>query len=279
MRTRRTFGDLLKACGAFLALAVLVAGVPAALAYFIGWPLPHRMPTPDMLREEVSAGVFIDVLTVVVWLAWAQFTACVLVEVKGALSGVGLPVRVPGAGPSQLLARQLGHRGAAAGLQHGELRAGAGPARSPCPAAAARADRRQCPTPAGPAAVGRARRAAGRRRCARHGRERQRHGGAGRRRWEGRRCGAAVRGGVLGAGGADEVLPHPASGGPAPRLAVGDRRAAPGRRAAVQGDLPAQQGPGAAGRFPALRGEPHPARLDHGDARRRARRRTGRDAG
>lgn len=107
VRTRRTFGDLLKACGAFLALAVLVAGVPAALAYFIGWPLPHRMPTPDMLREEVSAGVFIDVLTVVVWLAWAQFTACVLVEVKGALSGVGLPVRVPGAGPSQLLARQL----------------------------------------------------------------------------------------------------------------------------------------------------------------------------
>ncbi|MEW2217869.1 BTAD domain-containing putative transcriptional regulator [Streptomyces sp. NPDC006990] len=107
MRTRRTFGDVLKACGAFLALAALVAGVPAALAYFIGWPLPHRMPTLDMLRDEVSAGVFIDVLTVVVWLAWAQFTACVLVEVKGALSGVGLPARVPGAGPSQLLARQL----------------------------------------------------------------------------------------------------------------------------------------------------------------------------
>ncbi|SES07798.1 hypothetical protein SAMN05421870_108118 [Streptomyces qinglanensis] len=107
VRTRRTFGDLLKACGAFLALAALVAGVPAALAYFIGWPLPHRMPTLDMLRDEVSAGVFIDVLTVVVWLAWAQFTACVLVEVKGALSGVGLPARVPGAGPSQLLARQL----------------------------------------------------------------------------------------------------------------------------------------------------------------------------
>ncbi|MFE9390339.1 hypothetical protein [Streptomyces sp. NPDC006784] len=107
VRTRRTFGDVLKACGAFLALAALVAGVPAALAYVIGWPLPHRMPTLDMLRDEVSAGVFIDVLTVVVWLAWAQFTACVLVEVKGALSGVGLPARVPGAGPSQLLARQL----------------------------------------------------------------------------------------------------------------------------------------------------------------------------
>ncbi|MGP3987619.1 hypothetical protein [Streptomyces sp. 3N207] len=107
VRTRRTFGDVLKAFCAFVALAVLVAGVPLALAYFIGWPLPHRMPSPAMLREEVSVGVFINVLTVVVWLAWAQFTACVLVEVKAALSGVGLPARVPGAGPSQLLARQL----------------------------------------------------------------------------------------------------------------------------------------------------------------------------
>ncbi|MBO8195885.1 hypothetical protein ITI46_30185 [Streptomyces oryzae] len=107
MRTRRTFGDVLKAFCAFVALAVLVAGVPLALAYFIGWPLPHRMPSLDMLRHEVSVGVFINVLTVVVWLAWAQFTACVLVEVKAALSGVGLPARVPGAGPSQLLARQL----------------------------------------------------------------------------------------------------------------------------------------------------------------------------
>ncbi|MGP3975339.1 BTAD domain-containing putative transcriptional regulator [Streptomyces sp. 8N114] len=107
VRTRRTFGDVLKAFCAFVALAVLVAGVPLALAYFIGWPLPHRMPSLDMLRDEVSVGVFINVLTVVVWLAWAQFTACVLVEVKAALSGVGLPARVPGAGPSQLLARQL----------------------------------------------------------------------------------------------------------------------------------------------------------------------------
>lgn len=82
VRTRRTFGDVLKAFCAFVALAVLVAGVPLALAYFIGWPLPHRMPSLDMLRDEVSVGVFINVLTVVVWLAWAQFTACVLVEVK-----------------------------------------------------------------------------------------------------------------------------------------------------------------------------------------------------
>ncbi|MFH9110054.1 hypothetical protein ACH4LN_28795 [Streptomyces albus] len=107
VRTRRTAGDIVKAFCAFVALAALVVGVPLALASVMGWPLPRRMPDWDMLRDEVGVGTFVDVLTVVVWLAWAQFTACVLVEVKAAVSGVGLPARVPGAGPSQLLARQL----------------------------------------------------------------------------------------------------------------------------------------------------------------------------
>ncbi len=59
------------------------------------------------MRQPVTASVFVDVLTVVVWLAWAQFAACVIVEGKAEISGIGMPSRVPGAGPSQLLARQL----------------------------------------------------------------------------------------------------------------------------------------------------------------------------
>ncbi|AVH57180.1 MULTISPECIES: BTAD domain-containing putative transcriptional regulator [Streptomyces] len=104
---RRTFGDFVKAFGAFVALAVLLVGVPGALVVSVGWPLPHGAPSLDWLQQEITVGTFIRVLTVIVWLAWAQFTACVLVEVKAALSGVGLPNRVPGAGASQLLARQL----------------------------------------------------------------------------------------------------------------------------------------------------------------------------
>lgn len=104
---RRSFGDFVKAFFAFVALLVLVVGVPAALAVLIGWPLPHGVPSLDWLRQEITVTTFLHILTVVVWLAWAQFTACVLVEVKAALSGVGVPGRVPGAGPSQLLARQL----------------------------------------------------------------------------------------------------------------------------------------------------------------------------
>ncbi|GAA1903383.1 BTAD domain-containing putative transcriptional regulator [Streptomyces sodiiphilus] len=107
VKTGRGPGDILRALGAFLALAVLVAGVPLSLAYFIGWPLPSSMPGLDALRQEIGTEVFINVLAVLVWVAWAQFTACVLVEIRAAVSGVGLPRRVPGAGPSQLLARQL----------------------------------------------------------------------------------------------------------------------------------------------------------------------------
>ncbi len=107
VRAGRSFGDVLRAVLAAVALAVLVVGVPAALAYFIGWPLPHVMPSLDMLRHEITFGVFERVLALAVWVAWAQFTACVLVEAKAAVSGVGMPARVPGAGPSQLLARNL----------------------------------------------------------------------------------------------------------------------------------------------------------------------------
>ncbi|MFI7317746.1 BTAD domain-containing putative transcriptional regulator [Streptomyces venezuelae] len=106
-RRRRTVGDFVKAFLAFVALAVLLVGVPGALVVFVGWPLPGGTPSLSWLQQEITVSTFINVLTVVVWFAWAQFTACVLVEIKAALSGVGIPGRVPGAGGSQMLARQL----------------------------------------------------------------------------------------------------------------------------------------------------------------------------
>ncbi|MYS24367.1 DNA-binding transcriptional activator of the SARP family [Streptomyces sp. DvalAA-14] len=105
-RRRRSVGDFVRALAAFLALAVLLIGVPGALLYFIGSPLPHHFDS-DLVQQPITAETFVNTLAVVVWLAWAQFTACVLVEAKAAVSGVGLPHRVPASGPSQLLARQL----------------------------------------------------------------------------------------------------------------------------------------------------------------------------
>ncbi|MFC7896367.1 BTAD domain-containing putative transcriptional regulator [Streptomyces sp. NPDC057381] len=104
---RRSFGDFVKAFLAFVVLLGLVVGVPLALAMTAGWPFPDGAPSLDWLQREITVHTFLNILTVVVWFAWAQFTACVLVEVKAALSGVGVPGRVPGSGPSQLLARQL----------------------------------------------------------------------------------------------------------------------------------------------------------------------------
>ncbi|WP_037910586.1 BTAD domain-containing putative transcriptional regulator [Actinacidiphila yeochonensis] len=105
-RRRRTPGDILRAFAAFVALLVLVVGVPAALVHFIGSPFPHHVDS-DVLQQPITSETFVNTLAVVVWLAWAQFTACVLVEAKAAVSGVGMPTRVPASGPSQMLARQL----------------------------------------------------------------------------------------------------------------------------------------------------------------------------
>ena len=104
---RRTTGDVVRAIGALVLLAVLLGAIPYALVRFIGWPLPHQMPTGDSLRQPLSSQTLVKALAVVVWLAWAQFSACVIVELANARRGVGIPAKVPGAGPSQFLARQL----------------------------------------------------------------------------------------------------------------------------------------------------------------------------
>ncbi|HTJ72050.1 MAG TPA: BTAD domain-containing putative transcriptional regulator [Actinospica sp.] len=106
-RYGRTAGDVLRAFGALVLLVVLLGAVPFALVHFIGWPLPHQMPTMDQLRSPLSSDVLVKALAVIVWLAWAQFTACVIVELANARRGIGIPTKVPAAAPSQFLARQL----------------------------------------------------------------------------------------------------------------------------------------------------------------------------
>jgi hypothetical protein len=108
-RPRRTFKDVLIGLMAVIALAALLGGVPYALASFIGWPLPRQMPNLGVqtLRAPVDANTLVNLLALVVWLAWAQFTACVIVEIKAAASGSGMPAKMPLAGFNQLLARQL----------------------------------------------------------------------------------------------------------------------------------------------------------------------------
>lgn len=106
-RATRTGGDLVRAVLAGIALLALLAVVPWGLLTFIGNPLPSTMPTMESFNQSVGTDVIFNVLAVVCWLTWAQFVVCVAVEVRAAVSGAGLAVRVPAAGLNQAFARQL----------------------------------------------------------------------------------------------------------------------------------------------------------------------------
>ncbi|ROS30721.1 hypothetical protein [Cellulomonas sp. PhB150] len=94
--------------GAALVLLLLVVGVPVALLALDAAPaFPTGMPTREQLTGSVGIDQIITVLVWIVWLAWLQFTICVLVELRSAVRGIGMPARVPLAGPSQRAARTL----------------------------------------------------------------------------------------------------------------------------------------------------------------------------
>ena len=103
----RTFGDVVLAVLAGVALVAILGAVPYGLIRFIGNPLPDEMPSLDMLNQNLGSSSLLSILAVVVWLAWCQFAVCVVVELKAALSGMSLAVPIPAAGPSQALARSL----------------------------------------------------------------------------------------------------------------------------------------------------------------------------
>lgn len=92
---------------AWALLACLVVGVPLLLAYLIGWPLtgvrlPHGVPHhPFTLHTLARVGALLA------WLIWAQFTACVIVEVWAARAGGRPPFRVPGISANRALAHTL----------------------------------------------------------------------------------------------------------------------------------------------------------------------------
>ncbi len=102
--TRRA-GQFLAGLAALVTLAVLVLGVPVLLATLAGNPLPHTLPNLHEIGHALTARdngqLFLRVLSVVAWAAWAAFTLSVLVEIPAAirrrpalrLPGLRLPQR------------------------------------------------------------------------------------------------------------------------------------------------------------------------------------------
>jgi Bacterial transcriptional activator domain/LysM domain len=98
----------LKALGAGVALVVMLVGVPVGLWLLTGPPpYPEGMPTRSDLTQPVTVDTVLAVLRAVVWLAWAQFAVCTLIETVSLVRGRGLPRPVPLSGRSQHLARAL----------------------------------------------------------------------------------------------------------------------------------------------------------------------------
>src|SRR5882757_1057980 len=78
----RFLGRLLQGLIAAVVLAALVVGLPWALVHYVGWPLPHHIPTvPELqgfLLAPMSTTFLLDFLACACWIAWFAFTLDVL---------------------------------------------------------------------------------------------------------------------------------------------------------------------------------------------------------
>ncbi len=97
---RRRAGRVLSGSSAAVVLAALVVGVPWALARYVGWPLPERLPTGTELQLHLfgplSSGLLLDVLACACWVAWAAFTLDVIRSTAALLARGAGHIRVPG---------------------------------------------------------------------------------------------------------------------------------------------------------------------------------------
>lgn len=105
------WSDAGRGLAALAGVAILVVGVPLALASWVGWPLPTEVPTlsqiGDALRDTYIPDEFlVKALAVVCWLVWIELVASLLVEavayVRGRKAGA-----VPFAGGLQRGAARL----------------------------------------------------------------------------------------------------------------------------------------------------------------------------
>jgi len=99
-------GDTARGLAATVVMLVAALGIPAGLLFAFGNPLPASAAA-SVLHGIISSEFIVDVVVCVVWIAWAQFTACLVSELVAGLRGSGLPRRIPLAGAQQDLARRL----------------------------------------------------------------------------------------------------------------------------------------------------------------------------
>ncbi|MET7282797.1 BTAD domain-containing putative transcriptional regulator [Kribbella sp. NPDC005582] len=99
--------DRLKGFVALLAIVAIVGGVPYVLLRFFGTPWPDQMPKWNVLFDELDIRAVLGIFAFFIWVAWAHFVVCLLVEAIAEIRGHGLSPRIPLGGGSQTLARRL----------------------------------------------------------------------------------------------------------------------------------------------------------------------------
>jgi hypothetical protein len=92
---------------ALLVMLLIVGGIPAGLVYFVGWPLPHKMPQSSDFTSQVDWETIVKAIGCVIWLLWLQLVWCLLIELRAGVRGRGMAGNVPMSGASQDLARRL----------------------------------------------------------------------------------------------------------------------------------------------------------------------------
>lgn len=84
---------------ALAGLLLVMIGIPAALAYFGGNPLPAHLPAPAQVLHALTrpddGTLFLHGLALVGWAAWASFAISLLVQIPAQIRGIPAP-RLPG---------------------------------------------------------------------------------------------------------------------------------------------------------------------------------------
>ncbi|WP_410647988.1 BTAD domain-containing putative transcriptional regulator [Amycolatopsis sp. cmx-4-54] len=94
-RTARLLGRVMRGLFAGVVLTALVAGLPWALIYGVGWPLPDHLPGLDeigsQLMTPMSARFLLHTLACLAWLAWLVF----VLDLAACAADVARGARVP----------------------------------------------------------------------------------------------------------------------------------------------------------------------------------------
>lgn len=106
-----TLSRLPRALAATIVLSGTVLGFPIVFYHVAGSPLPDHIPNLQEVLDRMSTRddgtLFITVLELLAWGAWAAFTASVACEIAARVAGRRFTPRLPGLGALQRLAAYL----------------------------------------------------------------------------------------------------------------------------------------------------------------------------